>query len=55
MSITADRLVKATVIHSHACRNEYFLLAHIYAQHGILTHGLPTLSAIIAQFFPSFW
>jgi hypothetical protein len=31
-----------------------FLLAHIYARHGILTHGLLTFSAITAQPFPSF-
>jgi hypothetical protein len=31
-----------------------FLLAHIYARHGMLTHGLLTLSAIAAQPFPSF-
>ena len=36
------------------CRCEYFLLAHIYAPHSILTHGLLTLSAITAQPFPSF-
>src|SRR5229473_5542625 len=23
----------------HSCRNEHYLLAHIYAPHGILTHG----------------
>jgi hypothetical protein len=32
--------------HTRICRNEYFLPAHIYAPHGILTHGLPTLSAV---------
>jgi hypothetical protein len=35
--------------------NEYFLPAHIYTPDGILTHSLLTLSAITAQYFPSFW
>jgi hypothetical protein len=27
---------------ARSCRNEYFLLAHIYAPHGILARGLLT-------------
>jgi hypothetical protein len=37
------------------CRNEYVPFAHIYAPDGVLTYGLPTLSAITAQPFLSSW
>jgi hypothetical protein len=33
------------------CRNEGVTDTHIYAPHGIITHGLLTLSAITAQLF----
>ena len=49
-----DLGTQPVVLNVRTCRNEYFLLAHIYARHGIPTHGLLTLSAIAAQPFPSF-
>jgi len=36
------------------CRNEDFLLTHMYAANGILTHDILTLSAITARAFPIF-
>ena len=36
------------------CRDGHFLLAHVYAPNGILTHGSRTLSRIAAQHFLSF-
>ena len=36
------------------CRDGHFLLAHVYAPNGILTHGSRTLSGIAAQHFLSF-